>query len=67
MLGTSGTRVNDCSVREYSNDSNETVMDYILPLYLVSVSPIITCFCLIDHGLLQVAKIPAPLWWKECL
>lgn len=66
MLGTFVLQENDCSVaREYSHDPNETVMDYyILPLNLVSTSPSTTCFCVIGHGLLQVAKIPAPLWCK---
>lgn len=56
------------SIRAYSKDSNKIVVDYTLPLYLVPVSLIITFFCLIDREPLQVAaKIPAPLWWKECL
>ena len=78
MLGTSIPvhQMNGCgavgdaaahSVNEYSKDSSNIVTDYALPLYFVSVSLTMTCFCLIGRELLQVAKIPAPLWQKECL
>lgn len=33
---------------------------------LSSCSPVVTCFCLISHAVLQVAaKVPACLWWKD--
>lgn len=52
--------------REYGKDSDKITMDRVCPLYLVPVSLIITCFCLIncEH---VAGKIPAPLWWKGCL
>ena len=56
------------SIREYWKNSNKIVIVYTLPSYLVPASLIITCFCLIGHKVLKVAaKIPASLWWKECL
>lgn len=56
------------SIKEYAKDSNKIVVDYTLPLYLVPVSLIVTCFCLIGHEMLHIAAmVPAPLWWKECL
>lgn len=48
------------SIQEYARDSNNIVIDYSLPLYLVPVSLIVTSFCLIGHEILHIAAmVPA--------